>query len=156
MKRTADFLHWVLLGALLLLCPSCVPESAEEETIEELLKHTSVTAVVKAGPIINDAILEDAVQVGLPDVCEVIDNGGAFVGSSLDHIPPHFRARMDRADVIVGKGQGNYETIDEYPGDVFLILRAKCEVVARHMGVQLGQVGLISTRARRALKESAP
>jgi len=116
--------------------------------IEELLKHTSVTAVVKAGPIINDAMMEDAEIVGLTRICEVIDNGGAFVGSPLDMVPEQFLARMRRADVIVGKGQGNYETIDDFPGDVFLILRAKCEVIARHMGVQYGQVALISTRTR--------
>lgn len=116
--------------------------------IEELQRHTKVTAVVKAGPVINDATMADAEQVGLTQVCEVIDNGGAFVGSPLALIPPHFRARMDAADIILGKGQGNYETVDDYPGDVFLMLKAKCEIVARHMGVQLGQLGLISTRQR--------
>lgn len=116
--------------------------------IEELLKHTPVTAVVKAGPIINDALIEDAERVGLTKICEVIDNGGAFVGSPLDLIPEWFHERMCRADVILGKGQGNYETVDDFPGDVFLILRAKCEVVARHMGVQYGQTALISTRLR--------
>jgi len=119
--------------------------------IEELLRHTSVTAVVKAGPIINDAVLADARQVGLMDVCEVIDNGGAFVGSPLDKVPSWFIERLEQADMIVGKGQGNYETVDEFPGDVFLILRAKCEVIAAHMGVKYGQVALISTRIRSAL-----
>ena len=57
---------------------------------------------------------------------------------------------MRRADVIVGKGHGNYETVDVFDGDVFLILRAKCKVVAAHAGVQLGQVALISTRVRQA------
>jgi len=117
--------------------------------IEELQKHTSVTAVVKAGPIINDAVMADAVQVGLPDVCEVSDNGGAFIGCPPNLVPASFLTRMERADVILGKGQGNYETIDDFPGDVFLILRAKCEVVAAHMGVQFGQVALISARVRR-------
>lgn len=118
--------------------------------IEELLKHTAVTAVVKAAPIINDALREDAEQVGLSALCEVIDNGGAFVGSPLHLVPESFLERMRRADLILGKGQGNYETVDEFPGDVFLILRAKCHVIAQHMGVQFGQVGLISTRVRAA------
>lgn len=116
--------------------------------IEELLKHTAVTAVVKGGPIINDALMEDAEATGLTRICPVIDNGGAFVGSPLDLVPESFLARMRQADVILGKGQGNYETVDDFPGDVYLILRAKCEVVARHMGVRYGQVGLISTRLR--------
>ena len=121
--------------------------------IEELLRHAPVTAVVKGGPIINDAVMADAEQVGLPDVCEVIDNGGSFIGSPLSRIPDWFRTRMDQADVLVGKGQGNYETLDGYPGEVFLILRAKCEIVAQHMGVRYGQVALISTRARAARRD---
>jgi hypothetical protein len=121
--------------------------------IEQLLQHTAVTAVVKRGPIINDVLLEDAEQVGLTELCPVIDNGGAFVGSPLDLVPPAFLERMRRADVIIGKGQGNYETIDDFPGDVYLILRAKCEVIARHMGVRFGQVALISTRSRRGARK---
>jgi len=117
--------------------------------IEELLKHTPVTAVVKGAAILNDVLLEDAEMVGLTDICPVIDNGGAFIGSPLDQVPETFLRRMHQADIIIGKGQGNFETIDEFPGDVFLILRAKCEVVAEVMGVQYGQVGLISTIERR-------
>ena len=116
--------------------------------IEVLQEHTRVTAVVKAGPIINDVTREDAEQVGLTEICDVIDNGGAFVGSPLALVPETFLDRMRAADVIIGKGQGNYETVDDFPGDVFLILKAKCEIVARHMGVTLGQVALISTRLR--------
>jgi damage-control phosphatase, subfamily I len=119
--------------------------------IEELQKHTTVTAVVKGAPILNDVLLADAEQVGLTAVCDVIDNGGAFIGSPLELIPDSFRQRMEQADVLIGKGQGNYETIDEFPGDVFLILRAKCEIIAEHMGVKYGQVGLISTRLRSSM-----
>jgi uncharacterized protein with ATP-grasp and redox domains len=116
--------------------------------IEELSKCTKVTAVVKARPIINDVTMVDAEDVGLTKVCEVIDNGGGFIGSPLELVPKTFLERMHRADMIVGKGHGNYETIDEFPGDVFLILRAKCVVVAQHMGINMGQVGLVSTRQR--------
>ena len=116
--------------------------------IEALLEYTPVTAVVKAGPIINDVLRGDAEQVGLTDVCEVIDNGVAHVGSPLTKAPRRFLERMAQADVIVGKGQGNYETIDVFPGNVFLILRAKCATIAAHMGVRPGQVALISTQVR--------
>jgi uncharacterized protein with ATP-grasp and redox domains len=121
--------------------------------IEQLVQRTAVTAVVKRGPIINDVLLEDAEQVGLTHVCPVIDNGGAFVGSPLDLVPPRFLDRMRRADIIIGKGQGNYETVDDFPGNVFLILRAKCEVIAQHMGVRFGQVALISVKARHAARK---
>lgn len=116
--------------------------------IEELQQYTRVTAVVKGAPMLNDVVRADADSVGLSDVCEVIDNGGAFIGSPLNQVPQSFLDRMAAADVIIGKGQGNYETVDEFDGNVFLILRAKCEIIAKHMGVQFGQVGLISTRRR--------
>ncbi|MCP4644408.1 MAG: DUF89 family protein [bacterium] len=140
-------------GDLLFLLDNAGEVVFDKVLIEELQKHTKVTAVVKGAPIINDVIMDDADHVGLTAVCDVIDNGGPFIGSPLSLIPDWFRTRMEQADMIVAKGQGNYETIDDFPGDVFLILRAKCEIVAQHMGVKYGQVGLISTRARQAQQE---
>lgn len=137
-------------GDLLFLLDNAGEIVFDKLLIEELQKHTTVTAVVKGAPMINDVLMEDADFVGLTKVCEVIDNGGGFIGSPLKHVPQHFLDRMGAADVIIGKGQGNYETIDVFDGNVFLILRAKCEIVAEHMGVKLGQVGLISTRQRAA------
>ncbi|MFM1920390.1 MAG: hypothetical protein RLZZ303_2024 [Candidatus Hydrogenedentota bacterium] len=142
-------------GDLLYLLDNAGEIVFDKLLIEQLLQHTPVTAVVKGAPIINDALLEDAEEVGLPALCEVIDNGGGFVGSPLDLVPESFLARMRAADVIIGKGQGNYETVDTFDGDVFLILKAKCQVVARHMGVNYGQVALISTRERATLAGSA-
>ncbi|MCX5772637.1 MAG: ARMT1-like domain-containing protein [Candidatus Hydrogenedentes bacterium] len=117
--------------------------------IQELQKSTPVTAVVKAGPMINDVLIADAEQVGLTGVCSVIDCGGAFVGSPLGLVPESFKQRLRQADMIVGKGQGNYETLDSFDGDVFLILKAKCAIIAQHIGVDRGQVVLISTRTRK-------
>lgn len=116
--------------------------------IRQLQQHTHVTAVVKAAPIINDACLEDAEQVGLTAICDIIDNGGAFVGSPLTLVPEAFLQRMAKADIVLGKGQGNYETIDDFDGNVYLLLKAKCDVVAKHIGIKLGQTAFISTRVR--------
>ena len=118
--------------------------------IEVLQQYTPVTAVVKGAPMLNDVVRHDAEFVGLTSVCDVIDNGGAFIGSPLNQVPQTFLDRMAQADIIIGKGQGNYETVDEFDGNVFLILRAKCEIIAKHMGVRFGQVGLISIRRRSA------
>lgn len=114
--------------------------------IRELGKQTHVTAVVKGAPIINDACMEDAVEVGLTRICEVIDNGGAFVGSPLSLVPEPFLDRMRRADIILGKGQGNYETVDEFDGNVYLLLKIKCNVVAEHSRLPVGAAAFISAR----------
>jgi len=114
-----------------------------DKILIELLSHQcSVTAAVKGGPIINDACLEDAQVTGLDRVCSVIDCGGAYVGCPLDLIPPAFRQRLDRAGLVLAKGQGHYETLDGYqgPSAVFVMLKAKCNVVARHAGVRTGDL----------------
>lgn len=116
--------------------------------IRELNKHTRVTAVVKGAPIINDACMEDAEQTGLTAICEVIDNGGPFIGTPVSLINPYLVKRMESADIIVGKGQGNYETVDDFNGNVYLLLKIKCEIVSRHSGAPLGSAAFISTRKR--------
>lgn len=155
--HTPDFLDSLgRCGDLLYLLDNAGEIVLDKLLIEELQKHTKVTAVVKGGPVLNDVVMEDAEEVGLTAVCDVIDNGGAFIGSPLGLVPPEFLQRMQDADVIVGKGQGNYETVDSFDGDVFLILKAKCEIIARHMGVRLGQVALISTRRVARTLSAAP
>jgi damage-control phosphatase, subfamily I len=147
--HTSDFLEALAAcDDLLYLLDNAGEIVFDKLLIEQLAKHTRVTAVVKGAPILNDVVLEDAHEVGLTEVCDIIDNGGPFIGCPLELVPDTFLARMRQADIILGKGQGNYETVDDFDGNVFLILRAKCEVVARHMGVNYGQVGLISTRRR--------
>ena len=54
---------------------------------------------------------------------------------------------MAKADIILGKGQGNYETVDDFDGNVYLLLKMKCEVVAKHCGIPRPS-GIISTRER--------
>ena len=127
----------------------------DKPLIRLLQQHTRVTAVVKGAPIINDACYEDAAQVGLPEICEVIDNGGGFVGSPLALVPETFLARMARADIILGKGQGNYETVDDFDGNVYLLLKAKCDIVAQHIGIQLGETAFVSTRLRNGATHNA-
>lgn len=116
--------------------------------IEELNKHAKITAVVKGAPIINDACMEDAIAVGLDKVCEVIAMEKGWIGAPWRLLEPTLLQQMEQADIIIGKGQGNYETLDDYPGNVYLLLKAKCPVVAQHMGVQQGDIGFISTKVQ--------
>lgn len=114
--------------------------------IEELQKHTKVTAIAKGSPIINDACMEDVYKVKLNDVCDVIAMEKGWIGAPWRQLEQSLRKKMDNADIILGKGQGNYETLDDYPGNVYLLLKAKCPVVAKHMGVNEGEIGFISTK----------
>jgi len=93
-----------------------------------------VYAAVKDGPILNDATLEDAEQVGLKEVAEVITTGNDHIGLNLKESSKEFLDHIKDADLIIAKGQGNYESITEVenvlPKPIVYILRTKCSLVA--------------------------
>jgi uncharacterized protein with ATP-grasp and redox domains len=106
----------------------------------EQLPAEKITFIIKAGPIINDATIEDALTAGLTDIVRVIDNGSDAPGTILENCSQDFQRRFDEADLIISKGQGNFETLSDVNKDIFFILRAKCPVIARHLGCEIGSM----------------
>lgn len=101
--------------------------------IEQLGKP--VTYVVKAGPIINDATREDAIAAGIDQVAEIIDNGTQAPGTMFELCSESFLQRFEQAELIIAKGQGNYESLSENLAPIFFLLQAKCNVIARDLGI---------------------
>lgn len=91
-----------------------------------------ITFVVKQRPIINDALLADATFCGLEKWCTVIDNGTGCPGSPLGQCSTEFNTYFAKADLIISKGQGNFETLSEQTGLYFLLI-CKCPVVGEHL-----------------------
>ena len=87
----------------------------------EQLPCKNVTFVVKAGPIINDATMEDAKMTGLTDMVSVIDNGSDAPGTILESCSEAFRRRFNKASLVIAKGQGNYETLSDVDKDIFFV-----------------------------------
>lgn len=111
--------------------------------IEELISEGNhVTAVVKGSPVINDCTMEDAIEAGLTSVCEVIDNGSDGVGTIVELTSEEFRNHLEKTDILISKGQGNYETLHEVKRDkiVFYLFQSKCEVVSKEIGLSLGSM----------------
>jgi uncharacterized protein with ATP-grasp and redox domains len=98
------------------------------------------TVVVRGAPVLNDATLADAQWAGLPDFCEVIANGSDAPGTVLEDCSPEFRARFEAADLIIAKGQGNYETLASVDKRIFFLLKVKCPVVAEALGCPCGSL----------------
>lgn len=113
----------------------------------EQLPCKNITFVVKGSPILNDAMLEDAQIAGLTDIIDVIDNGSDASGTILGSCSEAFRRRFDESDLVVAKGQGNYETLSDVDKDIFFILKAKCLVIARHLGCKIGEMILRKSEA---------
>ena len=107
--------------------------------VEHLIAHgLNVTVSVKSGPVINDAIMEDARTAGIASLVPVIETGSNDIGVHWDHVSAEFRAAFEGADIVISKGQGNFETCSDRPENVYFLLKAKCEMVARELGVAFG------------------
>jgi len=106
----------------------------------EQLPYEKITVIVKGKPVINDATMDDAIIAGLPKIVEVIDNGSDAPGTILETCSQTFLDRFEVADLIIAKGQGNYETLSEIDKNIFFILKAKCPVIARDLGCKVGEM----------------
>ena len=119
--------------------------------MEELLafKALEITAVVKSGPIINDATTEDARQTGLADVVKVIGTGSNRIGCDPEYFSEETRAAFKNADIVISKGQGNLESLTAYDENIYFLLKAKCEIVAEFLGVNLGDWIFLANKRRK-------
>ncbi|MBW1982453.1 MAG: DUF89 family protein [Deltaproteobacteria bacterium] len=112
--------------------------------IEQMVPEKTVF-VVRGGPVLNDATIEDAEAAGLQQLVKVVDNGSNAPGTILEFCSPSFQELFWRADLIIAKGQGNYETLCDVAAPVFFLLKVKCPVIARRLGRQMGEQVIVST-----------
>jgi len=105
--------------------------------IEELhqVKKLEIDFVVREKPIINDATLNDATAVGMNEVARIVSSGSDAPATILSQCSAEMLKLYYSADIIIAKGQGNYESLDEEPDNIFFLLRAKCPVVGKLLGV---------------------
>ena len=116
--------------------------------IEEIQERTNVkvTFVVKGEPILNDATLEDAEFAGLDGIAEIITNGYDAPATLIDKASTEFKKAWKSADLIIAKGQGNYESLSNVKGNIFFLLKVKCPALARDIGHQVGENVLTKAR----------
>jgi uncharacterized protein with ATP-grasp and redox domains len=122
---------------ILYLCDNA-GEIVFDRILIDQLGPDRVTFAVKGGPVINDATIEDAKETGLTDLVKVIDNGDNAPGTILKSCSEEFLHCFDEADLIISKGQGNYETLSDLDDKIFFLLKVKCPVIANHLGCEVG------------------
>lgn len=104
----------------------------------ERLPIGRVTVAVRGAPVLNDATLADAESTGLTDLVPVMANGSDAPGTLLADCSPVFRDTFRKADLIVAKGQGNFETLSDTAPGVFFLLQVKCRPIADQVHSALG------------------
>jgi len=106
----------------------------------ERLPREKMTFVVKGSPVINDATWQDAQIAGISDIVPVIDNGSDIPGTILEDCSPSFRERFAKADLVISKGQGNYESLSDAEKTIFFMFKAKCHVITMDIGCEMGSM----------------
>lgn len=133
---------------ILFLTDNC-GEIVVDRLLLEQLPADRLTIAVRGRPVLNDATLDDAAIAGLNELAPVIDNGSDAPGTLLDDCSPQFRDIFETSDLIIAKGQGNYETLSDVDADIFFLFKVKCPLVAHHSGLPLHSHALVRSRAGR-------
>ena len=115
----------------LLIGDNCGEIVLDRLFLEELKKAypaLETTVMVRGGETFNDASEEDAVYVGLDRLARVVTNGSTIAGTICEHLPPESLRVLEEADVILAKGQGNYESLCGRGRHIFYSFLCKCEL----------------------------
>ncbi len=104
----------------------------------EQLPIDRVTFAVRGSPVINDATYTDALETGMTDIVNVVDNGSDAPGTVVEECSDTFKSLFQDADIVIAKGQGNYETLSDTCKKIVFLLKVKCPVIARHMEHSVG------------------
>ena len=124
--------------SFLLLCDNCGEIVLDKLLIEQLslrFPQLKFYAMVRGGSILNDVTEEDAKYVGLDQAAEIVSNGAPVGGTIYSLLPEEARSVLDGADVILSKGQGNYESLSGRGYHVFYALLCKCDLFTSRFDV---------------------
>jgi hypothetical protein len=132
-KKELEVSHWVLFLA----------DNAGEIVFDKILMAilgVDVIVAVRDVPVLNDCIKRDAVSAGVDDVARIISSGCDTPGIILKKASKEFSELFKNAPIVISKGQGNYEGLSEVERPVYFLLTAKCQLVADHLGCEIGDM----------------
>ena len=138
---TVDEVEWSALKQdlqnaknLVYLTDNCGEIVADKLFIKEIQKvypQLAITVIVRGQDVLNDATMEDAKVVGLTDIVKVIGNGSAIAGNSLGYISAEAEELIRTADVVISKGQGNFESLNGCGLNIYYLFLCKCDWFVR-------------------------
>jgi uncharacterized protein with ATP-grasp and redox domains len=120
------------------------------EEIKRIYPEKDIYYTVKEKPIINDALFEDAKVCGIDKLVRVISNGTDAPGTILNLCSEEFKRIYRDADMIISKGQGNFESLSQEKKSIFFLFMVKCPVVAKETSCKIGDTVLFNNFRRNA------
>jgi damage-control phosphatase, subfamily I len=122
------------------------------EEIKRIYPEKNISYAVKDRPIINDALIEDAKFCGIDKFASIVSNGADAPGTVLSLCSKEFKDIYKKSDMIISKGQGNFESLSENKKPVFYLFMVKCDVVARETGCAMEDIVLYYNLKKRQAK----
>lgn len=125
-------------GSLLLLADNCGEIVLDKLFLEQLKKQypqLKLSVMVRGGEVLNDATVEDAEYAGIDSVAEIISSGIGVSGTVYKMLSDEAKSVLDNAEVILSKGQGNYEALSGQGRHIFYSFLCKCERFTNRFGV---------------------
>jgi len=106
----------------------------------EQMKEKQLSVALKTKPMLNDALRADAEFAGLNRLAPLLTTGLGWFKAGVEDCSAEFLRAFRQADVIIAKGQGNYEWLSDVKANIFFLLMVKCPVIARDIGVAMGEM----------------
>lgn len=125
-----------------------------DRALLEALPVTKIVVGVRGSPVINDATMADAEMAGLQNIVSVMPNGSDAPGTLLDDCSDEFRHIFNAADLIIAKGQGNYESLDGITKHAFFLHHVTCPCVAEQCGVPVGSMAICERNGTNARQKN--
>jgi len=116
-------------------CGEIVADMLLIEKIREIKPDLKITVIVRGMPVINDATMEDAHMVGIDRVAEVMGNGNGVAGTFIEKMDSASLSRLRDADVVISKGQANFETLNGCGMNIYYLFLCKCSRFERRFGM---------------------
>ena len=127
-------------------CGEVVFDHVLIKTLKDLYPNLHITSMVRGVPVLNDATIDDARQIGLTDTVEVVGNGSTIAGTCLEDLSKEALEVVQNADVIISKGQGNFETLYGCGLNVYYLFMCKCALFANRFHKKLFEGMLINDK----------
>ena len=124
-------------GSVLFLADNA-GELVLDRPLLEIIGRDRLTVAVRGEPVLNDVTLDDAERSGLMDRYRVISNGAGVPGTWLDLCSEEFVAAFEAADLVIAKGQGNFETLHRVERPVRFLFLVKCGALSQMLGIPVG------------------
>lgn len=112
-------------------CGEIVLDKLAVKILKEKYPQLNITVIVRGYPVVNDATMEDAEEIGLTGIVKVTGNGSNVGGTWFPGLSNEARTLLEQADVILAKGQGNFETMNDCGLNVYYLFLCKCDLFQR-------------------------